>query len=108
MMNMEMYNVYSYNGYINLFPFKSNNDEILTSYKILEGLEGKLMYKIVISSFDVLQIGDLAAQMTLQGHKGMASCRCIKCDLTQNEWKLGYVPKLLNINDINKALPNDQ
>ena len=53
----------------------------------------------MIRSFQVLQIGDLAAQMALQGREGMASCCCIKCDLTQNEWKLGQTHTLLNIND---------
>ena len=49
-------------------------------------LQGKtLRYKVIIRRFRVLQVGDLAAQMTLQGREGMASCRCIKCDLTQKE-----------------------
>ena len=58
------------------------------SFPIPPELQGKtLRYKVVVRRFRVLQVGDLAAQMTLQGREGMASCRCIKCDLTQKEWK---------------------
>ena len=60
----------------------------IQSFPIPPELQGKtLRYKVIVSKFRFLQVGDLAAQMTLQGREGMASCRCIKCDLTQKEWK---------------------
>ena len=46
-----------------------------------------LRFKVLIRSFCVLQVGDLEAQMTLQGRDGMSSCRCIKYNLTMAEWK---------------------
>ena len=49
-------------------------------------LQGAVGYKVIIKSFHVIVVGDLAAQMTfLQGCEGMASCHCIKCDLTKEK-----------------------
>lgn len=49
-------------------------------------LQGHIKVKVIIKSFHLLQVGDLAAQMTLHGHEGMASFHCIKCNFTQKEW----------------------
>jgi hypothetical protein len=63
-----------------------------------------IQMKLLISDIQLLQIGDLSAQMTLQGRDGMASCRCIKCSLTQNEWKRGLpIPPPLTLRDINQV-----
>ena len=48
----------------------------------------------------MIQVGDMAAQMTRQGHDGMASCRCIKCDLTITEWKEGLSGNLSKNSDL--------
>ena len=65
-------------------------------------LTGIVHFKIIIKSFHSLQVGDLVAQMTLQGREGMASCRCIKCNVTKNEWKsAGKDFRLLNRKDLN-------
>ena len=44
--------------------------------------------------------------MTLQGREGMASSRCIKCNLTQKEWTNNMRGTLLNVNDLNNTIPN--
>ena len=44
-----------------------------------------IRYRLIFNSFHAIQVGDLAAQMTLQGREGMASLQCIKCNLTQKE-----------------------
>ena len=64
------------------------------------GLIGNVRIKVIIKSFHILQVGDLAAQMTLQGREGMASCRCIKCNLTKNEWQSGIDYRLLKNSDL--------
>ena len=71
------------------------------------GLEGNVRYKVIIKSFHAIQVGDLAAQMALQGREGMASCRCIKCNLTKNEWQSGIKPRLLKDEDLNSPLNNN-
>ena len=48
---------------------------------------GNLRWFSVIKHFQVLQIGDLCAQLLLQGRKGMSSCRCLKCIFTSRQWK---------------------
>ncbi len=66
-----------------------------------------LRIKTIIANFDLLQIGDLAAQMTLQGRDGMSSCRCIKCSATQSQWKQKDPNvTLLNLPDLCHETPN--
>ena len=93
--------------------FEIHNNELVgmhasgfTNYHIPRGLRGLLNFKVIVSSFFVLQLGNLAAQMTLQGREGMALCRCIKCNLTQSEWKLGQVHSLLKLKDLTNSLPD--
>ena len=76
------------------------------SYPVPPDLNGPIKHRIIFNSFHVLQVGDLLAQMTLQGREGMASCRCIKCNLTQKEWKSGLGYTLLNITDLKHTNPN--
>ena len=64
-------------------------------HEIPTELTGAIKFRVVFNSYHVLQVGDLAAQMTLQGRPGMAKCRCIKCNLTQSEWKSGLGHTLL-------------
>ena len=47
----------------------------------------KIKYKIIINTLHLLQIGNFAAQISLQDCEVMSSCRCIKCNLTKAEWK---------------------
>ena len=49
---------------------------------------GNLKWFSIISHFQVLQVGDLCAQLLLQGRKGMSAHRCLKCHFTSREWKL--------------------
>ena len=79
---------------------------IQQNYQIPTELVGLIRLKLVFNCFHVLQIGDLAAQMALQGREGMASSRCLKCNLTQTEWKEGYGHTLLNKDDLTHTVPN--
>ena len=38
----------------------------------------------------------------------MSSCRCIKCNLTQAQWKVGANSKLLTADDLCQPIPNMQ
>ena len=96
------YTSYSVTG--NVFVASGNGME--KRYDIPCFLGGTMVYRVLINSFHILQIGDLSAQMILQGRGGMASCRCIKCDLKQSEWKLGLNHSLINKDDLNQSLPN--
>jgi hypothetical protein len=76
-------------------------------YSIDDDLHGtNIRYRVLISSFHVLQVGDLAAQMSLQGREGMASSRCIKCNLTQTEWTRGITGSPITKIDLNHTLHN--
>ena len=81
--------------------------ESTVTLPIPKGLSGNIRIKVLIKAFHILQVGDLAAQMTLQGREGMASCRCIKCNLTQNEWKSGMNYRLLKKEDLNSPGVNN-
>ena len=49
-------------------------------------LQGRtLRFKVIINSFCVMQVGDSAAQMSLQGREGTVSYHCVKYNLTQKE-----------------------
>ena len=82
-------------------------DEIEICNTMME-LGRRLFYKVIVSNFHVLQIGDLAVQMTLQGRDGMSSCRCIKCNLTQAQWKAGANSELLTADDLCQPIPNER
>lgn len=58
---------------------------------LLVGQHPTIRFKVIIKNIKILQIGDLAAQMALQGREGYASSRCIKCDLTNTQWKSGRI-----------------
>ena len=45
-----------------------------------------LKWYVAIDNFEFLMIGDLSAQMSVMGRSGMSSSRCIKCNLTKNQW----------------------
>ena len=76
-------------------------------YQIPIEIENDIKYRIVCKSFYVLQVGDLAAQMALQGRESMASTRCIKCSLTKAEWTNEMSGRDLTIADINNNIkPN--
>ena len=63
--------------------------------------QGKLKWYCVISHFQVLQIGDLCAQLTLQGRKGMSGHCCMKCIFNSRQWKaLGRAGKNLKRRDL--------
>ena len=49
-------------------------------------LGDNLKYFIVAPRLHVLMVGDLSAQMCLQGRSGMSTTRCIKCRSTWSEW----------------------
>ena len=96
---------------MNHYTFKDGNfvckkGRLTHTYPIPKDLKDVVCYRIITSSSHVLQIGDLAAQMALQGREGMASSRCIKCNLTQSEWKAGLGSSLIDIGDINTISPN--
>ena len=80
-------------------------DELEICNNMME-LGRRLFYKVIVSNFHVLQIGALAMQMTLQGHNGMPSCCCIKCNLTQAQWKAGANSELLTADDLCQPIPN--
>ena len=44
---------------------------------------------VVAPRFHILMVGDLSAQMCLQGRIGMSSCRCTKCKTTWSQWNQG-------------------
>ena len=88
----------------NMFIASGNGVE--KTYEIPSFTDGTIHYCVLVNSFHILQIGDLLAQMTLQGREGMASCRCIKCNLKQSEWKLGINHSLINKEDLTQTLPN--
>ena len=85
---------------------KSQGNGISETHNIPEGLSGIVNYKTIIDSFSVIQVGDLVAQMTLQGRDGMASCRCLKCNLTKQEWQSSITPQLLLMDDVHSPTIN--
>ena len=45
----------------------------------------EMKYKTIIKTLNLLQIGDLASQMSIQGCEDISVCGCIKCNLTKAE-----------------------
>ena len=86
--------------------FVASGQGVEERYHIPDSLVGTIKYRVLINSFYILQVGDLLAQMSLQGREGMASCRCIKCNLTKNEWQSGYTHTLISKKDLNHTVPN--
>ena len=63
--------------------------------RIREDMEGAEKWFVVANEFESLQIGDLSAQMMLQGRSGMSTCRCIKCNLSKSQWITRVTSRLL-------------
>ena len=68
---------------------------------VLHDFEGRnFQHWIAVQHFDTIALGDLLFALTVQGREGHASCKCMKCDLTQSEWKKGIPGIPLELGDL--------
>ena len=85
-------------------PLDERSDESLHQI-ILSDFEGNnFQHWVAIQHFDTTALGDLLFALTVQGREGHASCKCMKCDKTQSQWKKDKgIPGIpLELDDLNK------
>ena len=86
-----------------LFYYVNNEEHQIT---LLDKFGINLALRIIIPSFCCLAVGDLAAQVALQGRDSCSPHRCYKCCLKASEWKRGEEGYLLTLQHLIDAANN--
>ena len=77
---------------------------------ISSDLTGILKCFVIAPRFHILMVGDLSAQMCLQGRSGMSSSRCTKCKTTWSQWNRSENDtdhRLLKLDDLMSGTDTD-